>query len=111
MFFLPLETTEGELGGKQVGGKHFTTFLINKQPKLPSHLTFQVSMLRFDHLCYGQWHSMINLSPRLPIKHPTLDVIETTQSLRDKLNHIKTSDNRLVTEKPDFEIIDEDYLL
>lgn len=28
----------------------------------------KVNILRFDHLCYGQWTSMVNLSPRLPIK-------------------------------------------
>lgn len=75
-------------------------------------------MLRFDHLCYGQWHSMVNLSARLPIKQPSSDVIETTEPFGDKLNHRKNNmkasgnrRNRLVTEKPDFEIIDEDYLL
>ena len=57
---------------------------------------------------------MVNLSARLPIRQQD---IETTESLRDKPNEqkesIKTSErqNRLVTEKPDFEIIDEDYLL
>lgn len=74
-------------------------------------------MLRFDHLCYGQWYAMVNLSPRLPVKHPTVDVMETTESLRDKINEQKGSartserQHRVVTEKPDFEIIDEDYLL
>jgi hypothetical protein len=74
-------------------------------------------VLRFDHLCYGQWHSMVNLSPRLPVKQQTSVVIETTETLREKTierkNNIKMSErrNRLVTEKPDFEIIDEDYLL
>lgn len=60
---------------------------------------------------------MVNLSPRLPIKQQASDVMETTESLRgktnDQKNDIKLSQqqNRLVTEKPDFEIIDEDYLL
>ena len=77
----------------------------------------QVNVLRFDHLCYGQWHSMVNLSPRLPLKQSIYDVIETTEPLHEKSsdtkNIVKVSErqNRLVTEKPDFEIIDEDYLL
>lgn len=78
----------------------------------------QVSVLRFDHLCYGQWFSMVNLSPRLPLKQHVSDVMETTESLRDKTDEQKSDimqksgrPNRLVTEKPDFEIIDEDYLL
>jgi hypothetical protein len=60
---------------------------------------------------------MVNLSPRLPVKQQTSVVIETTETLREKIierkNNIKMSErqNRLVTEKPDFEIIDEDYLL
>lgn len=61
---------------------------------------------------------MVNLSPRLPVKQQASDdVMETTESLRDRtsehMNDIKMVErrNRLVTEKPDFEIIDEDYLL
>lgn len=60
---------------------------------------------------------MVNLSPRLPVKQQASDALDTTESLRDKINeqknNIKMSDrrNRFVTEKPDFEIIDEDYLL
>lgn len=60
---------------------------------------------------------MVNLSPRLPIKQQASDVMETTESLRGKTNEQKNDiklsqqQNRLVTEKPDFEIIDEDYLL
>lgn len=74
-------------------------------------------MLRFDHLCYGQWNSMVNLSPRLPIKKQASDVLETSETLRGEINEEKESGksserrNRVVTEKPDFEIIDEDYLL
>lgn len=78
----------------------------------------KVSVLRFDHLCYGQWYAMVNLSPRLPVKQQTASYfIRTTESLKEKTNDkktdIKSSErrNRLVTEKPDFEIIDEDYLL
>jgi hypothetical protein len=60
---------------------------------------------------------MVNLSPRLPLKQQTSDVMETTEPLReqanDRKNIVKVSGrrNHLVTEKPDFEIIDEDYLL
>jgi len=75
-------------------------------------------MLRFDHLCYGQWNAMVNLSPRLPIKQQASDVMETTESLKRRINEQKSSvvkaserRHRLVTEKPDFEIIDDDYLL
>lgn len=83
-------------------------------------------MLRFDHLCTGNWNSMVNLSPRLPvrdwlpIKQPEA-AMATTQSLQRKINEHKKGSNikeaaavketRLVTEKPDFELIDEDYLL
>lgn len=60
---------------------------------------------------------MVNLSARLPVKPPTSDFVPTTEVLKEKQIEknadIKTSErrNRLVTEKPDFEIIDEDYLL
>lgn len=80
-------------------------------------LLSQVSVLRFDHLCYGQWHAMVNLSPRLPVKQHDVAVIDTTEILIDKAkedeNKIKLPDRRnyFVTEKPDFEIVDEDYLL
>lgn len=60
---------------------------------------------------------MVNLSPRLPIKQQASGIIETTEVLidvtRQERNNGKTSKkrDRLVTEKPDFEIIDDDYLL
>lgn len=72
-------------------------------------------MLRFDHLCYGQWHAMVNLSPRLPIKQQASGIMGTTEPLNDRTkegNYAKTSEKRnLVTEKPDFEVVDEDYLI
>lgn len=76
-------------------------------------------MLRFDHLCTGNWEAMVNLAARVPVKqHRTNEVMETTASssrdgAKEQWGHRKVSvhSNRLVTEKPDFEIIDEDYLL
>lgn len=58
---------------------------------------------------------MVNLSPRLPVKH-TFEVMETTASSHDQNNEVagKVADQRqrfAITEKPDFEIIDDDYLL
>lgn len=78
-------------------------------------MSLKVSVLRFDHLCYGQWFSMVNLSPRLPIKHG-FEVMETTAPSHDKTNEEsgKVADKRqrfAITEKPDFEIIDDDYYL
>ncbi|KAG5682188.1 hypothetical protein PVAND_011556 [Polypedilum vanderplanki] len=70
----------------------------------------QVNVLRFDHLCYGQWYAMVHLSPRLPVKKQSTDNPET---LFEKIDSINKNDNReslIVTEKPDFEIdIDKDY--
>lgn len=70
-------------------------------------------MLRFDHLCDGQWSSMVNLSPRLPIKKQST-VSETTDlNIQKEKMNIKKMDNIkrfVVTEKPDFEkILDDEY--
>jgi Leucine-rich repeat (LRR) protein len=65
--------------------------------------------LRFDDLCLGQWASMVNLSPRLPIRKQNFDepqkpALETTTSM-DKLELQKVD---AASEKPDFELIDYD---
>lgn len=70
-------------------------------------------MLRFDHLCDGQWSSMVNLSPRLPIKKQST-VTETTDlnMQKEEVNIIKLDNIKrfIVTEKPDFEkILDDEY--
>lgn len=72
-------------------------------------------MLRFDHLCYGQWFSMVNLSPRLPVKH-AFEAMESTPTSENQNSEVsaKAADKRHrfgITEKPDFEIIDDDYYL
>ena len=70
-------------------------------------------MLRFDHLCDGQWSSMVNLSPRLPIKKQTsfpetTEPITATEEMNDKF--MKYKKLYMFTEKPDFEkILDDDY--
>lgn len=71
----------------------------------------KVNILRFDHLCYGQWTSMVSLKPRLPLKNqiPSLNDI-TTESIGGKFNVNSSrigSSISTVTKKPDFEIIDE----
>lgn len=64
-------------------------------------------MLRFDHLCYGQWFAMVNLSPRLPIKKQTTDEPETSFQKADIFDS-EEKNNLKGSEKPDFE---EDLLL
>lgn len=71
----------------------------------------KVNVLRFDHLCYGQWTSMVNLKARLPVKNqvPLSNDVTTESSIGGKFN---VNSNRIgnfstVTKKPDFEIIDE----
>ena len=56
---------------------------------------------------------MVNLSPRLPIKQQVIEATETLiENVKEEKPVVETSKRRidLVTEKPDFEIIDEDYL-
>ena len=59
--------------------KHFLffTFIFNNHFNDDHLFNIQVNLLRFDHLCDGQWSSMVNLSPRLPIKKQST-VSETT---------------------------------
>lgn len=59
-------------------------------------------MLRFDHLCYGQWYSMVNLAPRVPVKKQTTDEPE---SFFQKMDIMSFQEKKVstATEKPDFE--------
>ncbi|KAL7032764.1 hypothetical protein ACKWTF_007392 [Chironomus riparius] len=75
---IPLCLGPGELGGKQV------------------------SMLRFDHLCYGQWFSMVNLAARVPVKKQTTDAPALFFQQMEILNY-QDKKTTLATEKPDFE--------
>lgn len=59
-------------------------------------------MLRFDHLCYGQWFSMVNLAPRVPVKKQTTDAPELFFPKIDILNY-QDKRTTVATEKPDFE--------
>lgn len=75
-------------------------------------------MLRFDHMCYGQFATMVNLSPRVPIKkYPFATTESNFQKHNIEMNIGMTGKSIVVpqvasaTETPDFEIIDEDYLL
>lgn len=70
--------------------------------------------MRFDHLCDGQWSSMVNLSPRLPIKKQSTVTETTDLNMQKEEMIIKKLDNIkrfIVTEKPDFEkILDNEYV-
>jgi hypothetical protein len=102
---LLLSSPEGELGGKQVRRQIMSHNEAMKFNELQSIRIVKVNVLRFDHLCYGQWTSMVNLKPRLPVKNQaTLNDI-TTESIGGKSN--VNSSSSTVTKKPDFEIIDE----
>jgi hypothetical protein len=66
-----------------------------------------VNILRFDQLCFGQWHSMLSL--RLPVKKQASETKEPL-SLFEKINIFRniTGHEKAVSEKPDFEVVDED---
>lgn len=61
-------------------------------------------MLRFDHLCYGQWFSMVNLAPRVPVKKQTTDQPETFLQVKTNATNYQEKPNFTATEKPDFEV-------
>jgi hypothetical protein len=74
----------------------------------------KVSVLRFDHLCYGQWYSMVHLSPRVPLKKQRTDNVEVVLPEQIEATEVRNDDKEVLiaTEKPDFEIdIDKDYVL
>lgn len=107
----------GDLGGQAVIKRnifHFPfSFIFNNHFNDDDLFNIQVNLLRFDHLCDGQWSSMVNLSPRLPIKKQST-VSETTDlNIQKEEMNIKKMDNIkrfVVTEKPDFEkILDDEY--
>lgn len=72
-----------------------------------------VNLLRFDQLCDGQWAAMVKLSPRLPIKKQIVNYPTTPPNIEyldEELAQKREKEKFLITETPDFEIIDDDYL-